>query len=145
MAKRGRAGDPARRQQWQELLERWRQSGQTVREFCRVAEVKESAFYWWRRALSRSRPKPNGGRRASSRPLAGEPRRKSAAEMSGPARSDKPAGAGFLPLQVVLDRAGEPSSGVEIHWSNGCSVRLMRGFDRQTLVEVLSELEARPC
>jgi hypothetical protein len=34
---------------------------------------------------------------------------------------------------------------VEIHWANGRSVRLRRGFDRQTLADVLAVLEARPC
>jgi hypothetical protein len=44
-----------------------------------------------------------------------------------------------------MNRAGEPSSGVEIHWDNGRSARLHRGFDRQTLADVLAVLEARPC
>jgi hypothetical protein len=44
-----------------------------------------------------------------------------------------------------VDQASGPSSGVEIHWGNGRSVRLHRGFDRQTLADVLGVLEARPC
>jgi hypothetical protein len=44
-----------------------------------------------------------------------------------------------------MDRPSEPGSGVEIHWDNGRSVRLHRGFDRQTLADVLAVLEARPC
>jgi hypothetical protein len=36
-------------------------------------------------------------------------------------------------------------SGVEIHWDNGRTVRLRRGFDRRTLAEVLAVLEAPPC
>jgi hypothetical protein len=36
-------------------------------------------------------------------------------------------------------------SGVEIHWDNGRTVRLRRGFDRRTLAEVLIVLEGPPC
>jgi hypothetical protein len=44
-----------------------------------------------------------------------------------------------------MDQAREPGSGVEIHWANGRTVRLHRGFDRQTLVDALAVLEARSC
>jgi hypothetical protein len=44
-----------------------------------------------------------------------------------------------------MDQVSKPGSGVEIHWANGRSVRLHRGFDRQTLADVLAVLEARPC
>jgi hypothetical protein len=52
MAKLRRSGDPAKGGQWWKLIERWQQCGQTVREFCSRAEVKESAFYWWKRRLA---------------------------------------------------------------------------------------------
>ncbi len=85
---------------------------------------------------------------------------------SRPGAHGRRVAAQFLPLEVVLNEGdaansrvvelsspaadvrsavGVLSSGVEIHWGNGRSVRLQRRFDRQTLVEVLSVLEARPC
>jgi len=141
MAKRGRSGDTAKRRRWQELVKRWQQSGQTVREFCRSAEVKESAFYWWRHRLARC-----GVRRADDgHGQASVPQRKPAemrTSLTGPVRHGV---ARFLPVQVVMDQASQPGSGVEIYWDNGRSVRLHRGFDRQTLAEVLAVLEARPC
>ncbi len=141
MAKRRRSGDTAKGRRWRELVGRWQQSGQTVREFCRIAEVKESAFYWWKRRLARPRVRGGENRRAE----ASVPPRKPAEVRTGPAGPVGPKAARFLPVRVVRDRASEGNSGVEICWDNGCRVRLERGFDRQTLVDVVAVLEARPC
>jgi hypothetical protein len=43
------------------------------------------------------------------------------------------------------DVAAEAASGVEIILAHGCTVRVRSGFDRQTLVDVLTVLEVRPC
>ena len=141
MATRGHGGDSARRRYWREVVERWRQSGQSVRAFCEAEGVKEAAFYWWRQRLARRRP---GQGRARHQQDSGPPGKRADGSKSatGPDRQDA---ARFLPLQVTIDQARQPSSGVEIHWANGRSVRLCRQFDRQTLVEVLAVLEARPC
>lgn len=141
MVKRRRGGDTAKRRRWRELIKRWQRSGQAVREFCCSAEVKESAFYWWRRRLARRGVRRGDDRRTE----AGVPQRKPADVRASLAGAVRQGAARFLPVQVVMDQVGEPSSGVEIHWANGRSVRLYRGFDRQTLAEVLAVLEARPC
>jgi hypothetical protein len=141
MARRGRSGHSAKRQRWQELVRRWQCSGQTVREFCCSAEVKESAFYWWRRRLARG-----GVRRGEERHVrASVPRGEAAEVRTSPTGSVRVGAARFLPVQVVVDQARESRSGVEIHWDDGRNVRLQRGFDRQTLADVLAVLEARPC
>jgi hypothetical protein len=141
MAKRRRGGDTAKGRWWQELIKRWQQSGQTVREFCRSAKVKESAFYWWKRRLARG----HVGRSNDHPAGAGVPARKAADVSTSPAGQVRQEAARFLPIQVVMDQAHEAGSGVEVHWDNGRRVRLQRGFDRQTLAEVLAVLEARPC
>jgi hypothetical protein len=51
----------------------------------------------------------------------------------------------FLPVQVVESRQAEAVRGVEIVLEQGRMVRVPPGFDRQTLVDVLSVLEVRPC
>jgi hypothetical protein len=51
MKKRTRRGDPRRRTYWEAVVRRWRKSGQSVRAFCRAEELRESAFYFWRRKL----------------------------------------------------------------------------------------------
>jgi hypothetical protein len=140
MAQR-RSGDAAKERRWRELVNAWRQSGQTVREFCHTAQVKESAFYWWKRRLARSRVRRCQDRHAQS----GLPQGKPADVTARSAELVRHKAARFLPVQVVMDHSSEPESGVEIHWDNGRSVRLHREFDRQTLVDVLAVLEARPC
>ena len=42
-----------RQNHWQEVVGGQRQSGQSVRAYCRRAGIEESAFYWWRRELAR--------------------------------------------------------------------------------------------
>lgn len=75
--------------------------------------------------------------------------RRAAEEANGPEAQprspDSPRSGSVSPVQVVMDQISKPGSGVEIHWDNGRSVRLHRGFDRQTLADVLAVLEARPC
>jgi hypothetical protein len=139
MAKCGRSCDPAKGRRWRELVKRWQQSGQTVREFCRTAEIKESAFYWWKRRLARRRVRRGEDRHAQG----SVPQRTRMDVRTSPAELVRHKAAQFLPVQVVMDQSA--SSGVEIHWNNGRSVRLHRGFDRQTLADVLAVLEARPC
>jgi hypothetical protein len=49
MAKQQR--DSAREQQWRELVKAWQASGQSVRDFCSLRQVREANFYAWRREL----------------------------------------------------------------------------------------------
>ncbi len=141
MAKRRRSGDTAKRRRWRELVKRWQQSGQTVREFCRTAEVKESAFSWWKGRLARRRVRRGGDRHAQ-----GSVSQRTRTDVTtGRADPVRHKAARFLAVRVVADQASQSSSGVEIHGDNGRSVRLQRGFDRQTLADVLAVVEARPC
>jgi hypothetical protein len=141
MATRGRAGDPARRRYWRDVIERWRQSGQAVRAFCQAEGIKKASFYSWRQRLARRCLRQGARCRQQESGRQGKPTGVTA-RAAGPDPQDA---ARFLPLQVTVDQASQCSSGVEIHWDNGRSVRLCRQFDRQTLVEVLAVLEARPC
>jgi len=51
----------AAEQQWRDRLRRWRDSGQSVRDFCWREGVSELSFYQWRKRLKRDR-----GRAASA-------------------------------------------------------------------------------
>ena len=51
MAKRG-GRDRGKERFWRGVLRRWRQSGQSVRTFCRVEGLAEPNFYSWRRMLA---------------------------------------------------------------------------------------------
>ena len=54
--------DAAKERRWREALERFRASGQSVREFCRRERLAESAFYAWRRTIG-ARDVAGGARR----------------------------------------------------------------------------------
>jgi transposase-like protein len=45
--------DSARERHWRELVSAWRASGLSVRAFCSERQVKEPAFYAWRRELQK--------------------------------------------------------------------------------------------
>jgi len=49
MAKRIRKSDAAKERYWRGVVRGHGASDQSVRDYCRQAGVKESAFYWWRR------------------------------------------------------------------------------------------------
>jgi transposase-like protein len=53
MERKIRRGDPGRQSYWKEVVRRWKEGGQSVREFCRVEGLRETAFYFWRRKLKR--------------------------------------------------------------------------------------------
>ena len=133
MEKRIRRCDLARRQ-WQTAIERWQSSGQSVRAFCRQGGLKESAFFFWRRELAlqdradaTSSPSPSCKQKTSS-PV----------EPTG-------AAARFLPVQVVAGHDPRRAGDIEIVLVSGRAVRVPPQFDRQTLADVLTVLEAPSC
>ena len=60
-------------------------------------------------------------------------------------RKSPPIAAGFLPVQVTADHRPEGDRGVEMLLADGRVLRIQPGFDRQTLLDVLSVLEGRGC
>ena len=50
MSKTSRSSE--REQLWREIILGWKQSGQSVREYCRIRGVTEPNFYAWRRSLA---------------------------------------------------------------------------------------------
>lgn len=136
-----RKGDPERQRHWQEVMRQWQESGQSVREYCRVQGLQESAFYFWRRTLARrgqglsdEEVPPLKARPTQAAPRS--PKRVPLARRKGPA---------FLPIQVVEAARPATGRGVEIVLPQGRAVRVEAGFDRQTLSDVLAVLESRPC
>ena len=47
-----------RRELWRQRVAQQKNSGQTVRAFCREHKFSEYSFYWWRRQLSGSAEQP---------------------------------------------------------------------------------------
>jgi len=151
MKKRIRHGDPQRQSYWEEVVRRWREGGQSVRAFCRAEELRESAFYFWRRKLAR-----RGGRTGKRVPDAVDGSQFQSRPATPTSRSSKRvsprhgATPSFLPVHVVgpasrCPSAAEADQGVEIILGQGRTVRVRAGFDRQTLAAVLAVLGVRPC
>jgi transposase-like protein len=111
---------------WREHVARQATSGLTVRHYCQRHDLKEPAFYHWRRTLA--------ARQATDQPT--------------PTASDTHSVA-FLPVTIV-DRSPTPpsmaaGSPIEIRLRHGRRIRVRVGCDRQLLAQVIAVLEAHPC
>ena len=165
MKKRLRQCDPEKQNHWEGVLRRWGESGQTAREYCRAAGLREPAFYFWRRELARRRTtsipdtEPCGTcatpvttelrpRRAASATTAAQRPSTAQAALASSRQDRTPSLHGhhpsFLPVAVVQDAHPSAATDVEIVVS-GRTLRVRPGFDRQTLIDVLTVLEAGPC
>jgi len=127
-----------RQSRWQDVVRRQQESGQSVRAFCRQAGVEESAFYWGRRELDRR------GRQCRSQPGDGQRQGKPARPRRKKPSDTRPA-MRFLPVQVAAQCNAEPGRLIEIVLGDRRVLRVMPGFDRQTLQDVLGILEGREC
>jgi transposase-like protein len=125
-----------RRNGWREIVRKQQEGGLSVRAYCRQAGVEESAFYWWRRELAR-RDRDDPQDRSVHQGAAS----KSAARIS----SSVAGGVGFLPVQVVADHGEARVPAIEVLLAGGCVLRVLPGFDWQTLLDVLGVLEGRGC
>lgn len=141
MKKRNRRCDPQKQAYWEDVVRRWRTSGQTVRDFCRAAGVPESALYFWRRELVRRSQSSEAVREPSAKTSPATPAGRSRKRRSESRRT----AASFLPVRVVADTAMAVTGTIEIVLPQGRTIRVHGGCDRQTLVDVMAALEARPC
>jgi transposase-like protein len=140
-----RRGDPQRQSYWQGVMWRWKESGQSVRGFCRAEGLRESAFFFWRRKLEH---RSGAGRMRKPRHKAS--RLAPATQLSDGLSSPRHSTPLFLPVRVTAPaseraNAAESQRGVEIVLAQGRTIRVPQGFDRQTLAEVLAVLETRSC
>jgi len=56
---------------WRRRLRDWRQSGLSVRYFCRQHALSEPSFYSWRREIARRDREPSATRRVRDAALSG--------------------------------------------------------------------------
>src|SRR4051794_37968784 len=113
----GKPRDPSKEQHWLQLLERWQNSGLSVRVFCRRHRLAEPTFYAWRRTLAEP-PSP------------------------GPA-ADEPLT--FIPLDVRPDAPPAPAPALELVLGDGRLLRIPQGFDPAALRVLLAVLEGSSC
>ena len=88
----------AKEQSWREVIEGWRRSGGSVRQWCSQRQISEPSFYCWRRTLS-ARDAPV----ERKQPVPRESRDKSAPMAMIPVEIVPPGGAQQLaPLEITL-------------------------------------------
>jgi hypothetical protein len=130
MAERGKR-DGGKERFWRRTFRQWRRSRLSVRAFCAEYGVAEPSFYAWRRIVAQ--------RDQESTPVRAKPVPGSAHD-AGPASDDAPV---FVPLRVI-DVATQVA--LEVVLERGRAVRVLRGFDSETLRRLLALLEEeRPC
>jgi transposase len=130
MANRG-GRDHGKERFWRRTLRQWRRSGLSVRVFCAEHGLAEPSFYAWRRIVAQ---RDQESARVRAKPERDRLRR------AVPASGDAPV---FVPLRVI-DVAAQVA--LEVVLERGRVVRVLRGFDAETLRRLLALLEEeRPC
>lgn len=115
---------------WRRILRHWRRSGLSVRDFCAEHDLAEPSFYSWRRIVAQ---RDQEAVRVRAEPERGNVRQAVAA-------SDAPV---FVPMRVI--DVSTPAA-FEVVLERGRMVRVLRGFDADTLRRLLAVLEEeRPC
>ena len=138
MARRQRRRDRAKEQHWRRVVRDWRRSRLSIREFCDWQELSEGSFYAWRRELTK-RDKEAAGVAMQAESKRRPAKKNGAASVSPPM---------FLPVRVVAEPPTRDTSAkprIEVRLPSGVRLRVPAGYDRQSLADLLTALETRPC
>ena len=116
--------DVEKEKAWREIVAKQEKSGLGIRAFCQSEQIKEPAFYAWRREL-----RIREGEKDSN-----SVKTKGSTEDSTPS---------FVPLQVIGNVHDD--SLLEIQLASGHQLRVPGGFDYETLKNVIAVLEQAGC
>jgi hypothetical protein len=134
MASQGAPRNGAKERSWRRLIQQWRHSGMTIRDFCVEHEVSEPSFFAWRRTI------------ADRDRQSGQPSADGYGNGDGNKTQDSPA---FVPLRVVSTVSTPAGTAFEVVLHDGRIVRVPAGFDPVTLRQLLAILEGergdQPC
>ena len=102
MKRKGPARDLKKELYWRDMLAQHRQSGLTIRDFCRKQGLTESLFYAWRREVKHRRPAKGGRTGKGLRPNSTRPTFGRSPVRPGPSKPVKPRtnGASFVPVKL---------------------------------------------
>jgi hypothetical protein len=125
--------DPAKERHWRGVLDQWRRSGMTGRDFCARHRLSEPSFYAWKREIARR----DQEQQTAGQPTPAATRRRSA---RGPVMPVRP-----VFVQVCAEAAPPAATALEVLLANGRVLRLGRGFDAEVLRQALAVLEASAC
>ena len=117
------------RSQWREHIAAHASSGLTAVDYCEGHGLHPKSFYRWKRVLRDSGE--------LEELLQGSP------QASTPGRGV--AGPLFTEMRVAAGRTPPEASGVEVALRNGMVLQVSRGFDAETLCQVVSALEEHAC
>ena len=119
--------DRQREERWRAIMREHARSGMGIRGFCRKSNLRETAFYFWRRELQRRKAEQEQRRPQGS---------------NGQAPRAVPA---FVTVRVEEPEAvSEPAGRIEIVLSGGRRLHVTAPVDRQALADVLAVLEGLP-
>jgi len=130
MKRKGPGRDAEKERFWRRAVRRQRQSGQSIRDYCRENALREPSFYAWRRELRR-RGNPSASRRRGRPGLPGGGRRDAAA---------------FVPLRVAAEIG--PACGVaavELAFPSGAVLRWPAPAEPAAVVALLTAWERTRC
>ena len=122
--------------EWGRLVEQWKESGLSLPKFCQQRGIKKGTMSGWvyKPSLKRAIEASGFGEVVrDARPAASRP---SSSPAFVPVRLREPA-------SVSLEPA--PASAIEVILGSGRRVIVPRGFDAQTLRQVLAVLESSSC
>lgn len=106
--------------QWRQRMERQRESGLSIAEFCRRESISPHGFHGWRRKFRQATPRrPASGKVAAARPSRVVPRCRGTHGRASPAAPTR--STGFLQLPVTEVR---PNPWIELALADGTIVRL---------------------
>lgn len=129
MARRRGEWDVGKEHFWRRVLQKWRRSGQSIRDFCADNELAEPSFYAWRRTLAE--------RDQQARPTG--------QDLNGADAGGINAGLPmFVPVQVTDSTTAAASATLEVVVGQAGRSRVVRvspGFDALTLRRLLTVLE----
>lgn len=153
MRVKGPGRDLKREGVWRAVLERQRQSGLSIRAFCRREGISEPSFYAWRRELLRRDRESLGVTEGVSEPRLGSPARRPSPAKSAAGRVRPSVTAAFLPVTITASESG--GRVLEVSCADGLRLSVWPGCDAALLQATLSVLttqaigrrhgEAVPC
>ena len=125
--------DSERETFWRGVLTKFRDSGLSIRDFCRQAKVTEASFYAWRRTLQQRDAEQ--ARRPVARTGQARPTQR---HLSQPT---------FVPLVVRDEQVGNADARITIELGNGSRVRTLRvpaTITADRLAELIRAVESIP-
>lgn len=112
----------AKEQYWREVIDGWRRSGGSVRQWCTQRQISEPSFYSWRKTLAK--------RDAAAAPL--PPVRRGVRRKRAPAA--------MIPVEIVPPSNHPQSAPLEIILSGGVQVLVRAHCQPALLREALAAL-----